>query len=124
MDNIAWRQIPTIFAGLVINGAIIVPVTDTRFRLPWIFRNPAGESSLVVSDYSFSKVVWNSLDVQDGFHVATMRLQIVVIKVRTDIHTRPTQRQKRIIKIKQIGVMLIDQIARSIVKVLDVGDVG
>ena len=84
----------------------------------------AGKSALIVRYHSLCQTVRDVLDVQDGFHLAAVGLEIVVIEVRADIHSAPAQRQQRIVEIEQIGIVLIDQIARPVVEVLDIGDVG
>ena len=50
--------------------------------------------------------------------------QVVVVEVGADVHPAPAQRQQRIVEVEQVRIVLIDEIARPVVEVLDVGHVG
>jgi hypothetical protein len=50
-------------------------------------------------------------------------LDIVVVEVSPDIHPGPAQRKQGIVKVEEVGIVLIDKIARAVVEILHIGDV-
>jgi hypothetical protein len=77
-----------------------------------------------VSDNRFGEPVWNIFDFENGFDLAAVLPKAVVVELRVDIHTSPAQRQEGIVKVKQIRIMLVDEVAGAVVKVLHIGCVG
>src|SRR5579875_1946996 len=63
------------------------------------------------------------LNVNDAFHLAAVDLKIVVVIIGSDIHSAPTERKKSIIEVEQIRIVLVDEVARAVVEVLNVGNV-
>ena len=83
----------------------------------------AVEPSFIIGDNSFGELVGNILDVENGFILPPCS-KAVVVEIRADIHAGPAQRQQRIVEVKQVGIVLVDQVARPVVEVLHIGCVG
>ena len=100
-----------------------MPVSNTGLGLPRVFHDLVSQSALIVGDHGLRDAIWNLLDVQDCFHLSAVSFEVVIVKVRTNVHTAPPQWEKRVIEIDQVGVMLIDQVAGAIVEVLHKGHI-
>lgn len=66
-------------------------------------------------------MIGHILDVERGLELAAILRDIVIIKIGAHIHLAPISRQKRVVEVKQIGVVLIDEIASAVVEVLHIG---
>ena len=123
MDRIARGQITAKFTGLLEQRAIIMPAADAGFRLPSVLLNVAGKPAFEVRNHGFDQALGDFLHIENSFHPAIVGPQAVVVEVGADVHPAPAERQQGIVEIKKIGVVLIDEIARAVEEVLDVGHV-
>ena len=53
-----------------------------------------------------------------------MRRQIAIVEIGARIHPAPAQREKSVVQIEQVGIVPIDEVARPIIEILHIGDIG
>ena len=89
--------------------------------MPRVAHDSAGQASLIIGDDGFRKVIGHIFDVERGLELAAILRDIVIVKIGAYIHPAPIPRQKRVVEVKPIGVVLIDEIASAVVEVLHMG---
>ncbi len=103
---------------------VVMPVANAGFRLPGIRHDVIGHTALVIGHDCFRQLVRHAFDVQHRLHFAATRLEVVIVKIGADVHARPAQWRQVVVEIKQVGIVLIQQVADAVIKVADVRLVG
>ena len=100
-----------------------MPVADAGFRLPGVGQNRIRPAALVIGHHRFGQIRGNTLAVDDTAHLPAVPGQALVVVIGADVHSTPAQGEQGGVKIKQIGIVLVHQIARAVVEILDVGNI-
>ena len=61
------------------------------------------------------------LHVEHRLHLSTPGLQVVIIEISAKVHSAPAERKKGVVEIEEIGIVLVNQVADPVVKILYVG---
>ena len=93
MDGVGGMEIAAIFARLLEQPALIVPLADACLGLPRMGQDLAAEPALDIGDDRLAQIGRHVLDVENGVGRA-MAGQPAIIKIRADRHPAPAERQK------------------------------
>src|SRR5664280_258659 len=111
MNHTPRMQVSAELAGLVIQRAIVMPVSEAGFRLPDIGHDFVGESALAIVDDAFDQGSGHVLDVGDDVQFASPFEEAAVVIIGGNVHPGPAEWKHRVIEIEDIWIMLVDEIA-------------
>src|SRR6185437_10539330 len=120
VNDVTRGQIATELPGRLVERAQVVPGADARLRLPGMRQNVGAQSSLDVGDDSLLQMIRDVLSIDHAVYATSMTALATVVVIRPDAHPAPAEWQLVIVEVEQVGIVLIDQVPRTVVKVLDV----